>query len=142
MGIDYEATPSHGYSARVFWSHEDNGYIAVCPDLQGISNASAFGDTRERALKELDVAIGLVLEELRASGVAIPDPIGARTYSGKFNVRVSKTLHQQIAAAAENDDVSLNTKVVELLSSGLAAGSRRAAYSATPRRPKAAARKK
>jgi hypothetical protein len=55
---------------------------------------------------------------------------------------VSKTLHQQIAAAAENDDVSLNTKVVELLSSGLAAGSRREAYSVAPRRPKAAVRKK
>lgn len=109
--------PAHGYSVKVFWSQEDAGYVAVCPELQGIS---AFGESREDALRELDVAIDLALEVMQADGTPIPQPASAKTYSGKFNVRVSRSLHAQIASAAEEDEVSLNTKVVELLSQGVA----------------------
>ena len=35
---------------RLFWSDEDEGYIAVDEDRPG---CSAFGDTREKALLEL-----------------------------------------------------------------------------------------
>jgi predicted HicB family RNase H-like nuclease len=108
--------PAHGYSAKVFWSDEDEAYVAVCPEL---NNISAFGESREEALRELDTAIELALDVYRQDKIPIPPPAEAKLYSGKFNVRVSKSLHAQIAAAAEEDDVSLNTKVVELLAEGV-----------------------
>lgn len=37
------------YRVRVFYRAEDEGYIAVVPDLPG---CSAFGETKEKALKE------------------------------------------------------------------------------------------
>lgn len=38
------------YHINIFFSEEDNGYIADIPDLPG---CSAYGDTPEKALKEL-----------------------------------------------------------------------------------------
>ena len=41
------------YSMVVQWSEEDEGYIATIPEFTGLS---AFGVTKEEALKELEVA--------------------------------------------------------------------------------------
>lgn len=42
------------YSATVFWSDEDEGFIAVAPEIPG---CSAFGETRVKAVSELQDAI-------------------------------------------------------------------------------------
>ncbi len=47
------------YHVNVFYSQEDGGWIAAVPDLQ---NCSAFGESPEEALRELDTAVGLWLE--------------------------------------------------------------------------------
>jgi predicted RNase H-like HicB family nuclease len=41
------------YHINIFYSEEDGGYIADIPDLE---SCSAFGETPEQALKELEVA--------------------------------------------------------------------------------------
>ena len=38
------------YAIKIFYSEEDEGYIAVVPELPG---CSAFGGTEEAALKEV-----------------------------------------------------------------------------------------
>ena len=75
----HEGAEAHDYSIKVFWSEEDEGYIAVCPELEGIS---AYGESREDALRELDVAIDLVLEDLRDRGEPIPEPASRKAFSG------------------------------------------------------------
>jgi len=47
------------YTIGIFFSEEDEGYIAVVPELPG---CSAFGETEEEALKEIKVALQLRLE--------------------------------------------------------------------------------
>jgi predicted RNase H-like HicB family nuclease len=47
------------YAVEIFYSEEDEGYIAVAPELPG---CSAFGETEEEALREINVAIDLRLE--------------------------------------------------------------------------------
>jgi len=42
------------YAIEIFYSEEDEGYIAVAPELP---ECSAFGETEEDALKEIKVAI-------------------------------------------------------------------------------------
>jgi predicted RNase H-like HicB family nuclease len=59
------------YHINIFWSDEDEGYIADIPDLEF---CSAFGDTPEEALRELQVAKALWLETAKASGKPIPEP--------------------------------------------------------------------
>ena len=60
------------YTIKIFWSVLDNTFIADVEELQG---CSAFGDTREEALKEVRTAMGLWLESAREHGDKIPEPI-------------------------------------------------------------------
>jgi len=63
----------HRYTIEIFYSEEDEGYIAVAPELPG---CSAFGETEEEALKEIKVAIELWLEVAQKEGRKIPKPLG------------------------------------------------------------------
>lgn len=59
------------YHINIFYSEEDGGYIADIPDLEA---CSAFGETPERALAEVQQAKGAWLEAARAAGKPIPQP--------------------------------------------------------------------
>jgi len=61
------------YSIWIVPSDEDEGFIAVVPELPG---CSAFGETEEEALSEVKVAIGLWLDTARQEGREIPEPSG------------------------------------------------------------------
>jgi predicted RNase H-like HicB family nuclease len=59
------------YHINIFYSEEDGGYIADIPDLE---SCSAFGETAEKALAELERAKAAWLEAARESGKSIPPP--------------------------------------------------------------------
>jgi predicted RNase H-like HicB family nuclease len=59
------------YHINIFYSEEDNGYIADIPDLEA---CSAFGDTPFDALQEVEIAKQLWLDAARAEGKTIPQP--------------------------------------------------------------------
>ncbi len=59
------------YPSQVFWSDEDQGFIAIVLDLPG---CSAFGTTRKEAAAELEHAIVAWIEAARAAGNPVPAP--------------------------------------------------------------------
>lgn len=59
------------YHINIFFSEEDNGYIADIPDLEA---CSAFGETPAEALTEVEIAKSAWLEAARAEGKPIPKP--------------------------------------------------------------------
>lgn len=59
------------YHINIFWSEEDDCYVADIPDLK---YCSAFGDTPEEALAEVQIAKQLWLESAREDGQPIPQP--------------------------------------------------------------------
>ena len=59
------------YHINVFYSEEDEGYIADVPDLK---HCSAFGATPEEALQQVLIAKDAWLESARANGKPIPAP--------------------------------------------------------------------
>ena len=61
------------YAIEIFYSEDDEGYIAVVPELPG---CSAFGEKEEDALQEIKVAIDLWLSTARRIGREIPKPQG------------------------------------------------------------------
>ncbi|MDD5454983.1 MAG: type II toxin-antitoxin system HicB family antitoxin [Candidatus Ratteibacteria bacterium] len=61
------------YAIEIFYSKEDGGYIAIVPELQ---SCSAFGETEEKALKEIKIAMELWLETAEREGREIPQPKG------------------------------------------------------------------
>jgi predicted RNase H-like HicB family nuclease len=59
------------YHINIFYSEEDEGYIADIPDLEA---CSAFGSTPEEALREVNHAKQAWLEAARAEGKPVPSP--------------------------------------------------------------------
>jgi predicted RNase H-like HicB family nuclease len=59
------------YHINIFYSEEDEGYIADIPDLKAFS---AYGETPQQALNELEKAKKLWLEAARSEGKPIPLP--------------------------------------------------------------------
>ncbi|MEA5541461.1 type II toxin-antitoxin system HicB family antitoxin [Limnoraphis robusta Tam1] len=59
------------YHINIFYSEEDGGYIADIPDLQ---YCSAFGETPEDALREVQIAKKAWLEAAKAENKLIPEP--------------------------------------------------------------------
>ena len=59
------------YHINIFYSDEDNCYIADIPDL---SHCSTCGETADEALKEVQIAKRLWIEAAREIGIKIPEP--------------------------------------------------------------------
>ncbi|MBC8487702.1 MAG: type II toxin-antitoxin system HicB family antitoxin [Bacteroidetes bacterium] len=59
------------YHINIFYSEEDNGYIADIPDLK---HCSAFGETPQEALAEVEIAKELWIEAAKTQGKTIPCP--------------------------------------------------------------------
>ncbi len=97
-----------GYSQSVAWSSEDGMYVASCPEL---NNLMALSDTEENAVKELKVAIDLVLQDMHDAGESIPEPQTYSLHSGQFRVRIPRTLHSRLVLQAQRERVSLNSLV-------------------------------
>ncbi len=59
------------YHINIFYSEEDEGYIADIPDL---AHCSAFGESPEVALEQALIAKKVWLEAAKKEGKAIPKP--------------------------------------------------------------------
>ena len=76
------------YAIEIFYSEDDEGYIALVPELRG---CSAFGETEEVALKEVKTAMELWLETAKKDGKYIPQPHGKeflkRVFEDTFRIK-------------------------------------------------------
>lgn len=63
----------HKYEVIIYWSDEDDVFIAQVPELPG---CMAHGDTHEAALREANAAISLWLDTATEFGDPIPEPAG------------------------------------------------------------------
>lgn len=59
------------YSVFMQYDPQDKIYVASVPELQG---CMAHGDTREEALKEIEIAESLWLESAKDMNIEIPEP--------------------------------------------------------------------
>ena len=59
------------YHINIFYSDEDEGYIADIPDLQ---SCSAFGTTPAEALSEVEMAKAAWLEAAQEENLPVPAP--------------------------------------------------------------------
>jgi predicted RNase H-like HicB family nuclease len=66
------------YEVIVYWSEEDQAYIAEVPELPG---CMADGATYEEALENVQVTIAEWVETARTLGREIPVPKGRLTYA-------------------------------------------------------------
>jgi predicted RNase H-like HicB family nuclease len=90
------------------------GYFAKIEELEGCMTQ---GETYEEALKNIREAMELWLENALEDGDIIPEPVAdEEEFSGKFVLRLPKTLLRLLARNAYKENLSLNQYVVFLLS--------------------------
>lgn len=94
---------------------EEGGYVVIYPDLPGcITQVETLEEVPAMAREVFELWVESELEV----GHSIPPPSYPEEYSGKFNLRLPKSLHRRLAESAEREGVSLNQYVVSLLESG------------------------
>ncbi|MEX3744629.1 MULTISPECIES: type II toxin-antitoxin system HicB family antitoxin [Lysinibacillus] len=106
--LDYYLSLPYTFQVR----KTENGYWANVKEIDGCHTPAT---TIEEAYKDLEMILKDHIEIRLEHGDSIPEPVD-HEYSGKFNVRVPKTLHKQLAQEAEEEGVSLNQYVVYKLS--------------------------
>lgn len=90
----------------------DGGYVIVYPDLPGCMTQVESVEEIPAAANEIrELWIGTEYED----GHEIPPPSYPEEYSGKFNLRLPRSLHRRLVESAERDGVSLNQYVMVLL---------------------------
>jgi predicted RNase H-like HicB family nuclease len=66
------------YEVILYWSNEDNSYLAEVPELAG---CMADGETMAEALENIHTVIEEWLETARIMGKDIPEPKGKLAYA-------------------------------------------------------------
>jgi predicted RNase H-like HicB family nuclease len=66
------------YEIIIFWSEEDNAYIAEVPELPG---CMADGTTHKEVLENVDRIITEWIETAKELGRPVPDPKGRLKYA-------------------------------------------------------------
>ena len=66
------------YEIILFWSKEDNAFVADVPELPG---CMAHGDTQDSALKNIQEAMSGWIEVAGEMGRSIPEPRGRLMYA-------------------------------------------------------------
>jgi len=73
-----------------------------------LDGCHSHGSTRQESLDNLREAMEGYLDVKLEYGDHIPEPVNVDDYSGKFLLRLPKTLHQRLAFEADKEGVSLN----------------------------------
>ena len=80
-------------------------YFATVQELDG---CMSHGDTCSQAFENIREAMAGWIETKLANGFPVPLPLEENRYSGKFVLRLPRSLHAQLASEAEQEGVSLN----------------------------------
>lgn len=69
---------SHKYEVIIYWSGEDQAFIAEVPELPG---CAADGKTHTEALAKVDVVIAEWIETARSLGREVPEAKGRLVFA-------------------------------------------------------------
>lgn len=94
-------------------SDESGGYYIG--QIQEIPAVRADGESIETCYNLVMDILETNLELMLEDGEKIPEPVD-KAYSGKFNLRIPKSLHKKLAEEAEGEGISLNQLALYKLS--------------------------
>ena len=104
-----------GFHARIDYDEEADLFRGEILGLSG--GADFYGSSPEELRQEFRASLDVFLEVCREKGI---EP--RRQYSGRFNLRISPELHQQLALRAEATHKSLNAFAQDALERSVAMG--------------------
>ena len=103
-----------GYYARIEYNSDTDLFRGEILGLSG--GADFYGANPDELRREFKKSLDVFLEVCKEQGI---EP--RRQFSGKFNLRISPELHEQLAMAAEAQGKSLNALAQETLQKSVTA---------------------
>lgn len=104
------------YTIQVVRDETDGGWVAQVMELPGcLTQAETFDELGQMVQDAMRVWLEAALED----GLTIPEPRPDEEYSGKFVVRVPKSLHRRLVENSEREGASLNQYINVLVALGL-----------------------
>jgi predicted HicB family RNase H-like nuclease len=100
------------YTYRVMWSEEDQEYVGLCAEFPSLS---WLAEEPEKALSGILIVVRDVVADMKKSRETLPEPLGSKSYSGKFQVRIPPERHKALAIRAAEEGISLNRYVSDKL---------------------------
>lgn len=101
-----------GYSARIDYDAERDSFRGEILGLNG--GADFYGRNPKELRTEFGKSLKVFLDICEKKGI---DP--HRTFSGKFNLRISPELHERLAITAQARGMSINTLAQQALQSAV-----------------------
>lgn len=107
MGLPYNfiIQPINDESGSYYYAH-----------ILEFDGCQSTGETFEEAFNNIKDAMRGWIETKIEGGFEVPLPIGYENFSGKFIVRIPKSLHYRLSAEAKEEGVSLNQYALYKLS--------------------------
>ena len=111
--VKYYMELPYNYIVQPVKDESGEYYHARVLELDGCQST---GDTFEEAYENLKEAMEGWIETKLENGFEVPLPVGYDNFSGKFIVRIPKSLHYKLSVEAEQEGVSLNQYALYKLS--------------------------
>ena len=104
---------AYNYIIRPITDESGSYFHASVLELTGCQST---GDTFDEAYKGLREAMEGWIETKLENGFSVPEPLDREKHSGRFTLRIPKSLHSHLAIEAEKEGVSLNQYMLYKLS--------------------------
>ncbi len=93
---------------RIVQKMDDESGVYFYGKILELDGCQSTGDTVEELYVNLDEALEGYIEAKLMTEMHIPLPVKEDDFSGKFVVRIPKSLHQRLSIEAEQEGISLN----------------------------------
>ncbi|MDR1664264.1 MAG: type II toxin-antitoxin system HicB family antitoxin [Clostridiales bacterium] len=95
------------YNVTIQELHDESGHYFYARVLE-LDGCQSHGETYQEAYRNIREAMEGWLEVKLEYGDVIPEPLTDNAFSGRFNLRIPKTLHKRLVVEAEKEGISLN----------------------------------
>ncbi len=96
------------YTYRVQWSEQDGEFVGLCAEFHSLSWLAKTDDEAFAGIKKL---VREVVADMVSHKEPLPEPLGMKTFSGTFKVRIPPPLHRRLAIEAPESGISINRLV-------------------------------
>lgn len=117
--LDIEEYLERPYPISVVRQQAPDGREIWFAEVDDLPGCMSRGDTAAGAIDGVRAAMGAWISVALEKGQQIPEPRPVHEYSGRFVVRVPRTLHGQLARRAQQETVSLNQLVANALAAAV-----------------------
>ena len=97
------------YTYRVFWSEEDQSFIATVAEFPRLSSIE---NTQWKAFTGIVDLVSFLLDEMKKDGDSPPVPLTKKVYSGEIRLRMPSEIHRRIAIEAAEQGTSINQLIL------------------------------